>query len=51
MLLKIMALTNKSFCFCRYPLLSPLSPLSLLNKGFAFNFKSILTGIKKDKNG
>jgi len=43
-----MVLTKKSFCFAVIRFY-PFYPCS--NKGFAFNFKSILTGIKKDKGG
>jgi len=43
-----MVLNKKGF------LLLPLSafiPFIPVKKGFAFNFKGILTGIKKDKSG
>jgi len=43
------AFKQKTFCFCRYP---PLSFLSLLIKGFAFNFKGFAQDPKaglKDK--
>jgi len=48
MLLKQMVLNKKIFL----PLaLSAFIPFIPVKKGFAFNFKGFLTGIKKDKGG